>query len=158
MILSFSKPHRVPFRAGPALLIAAMLVIAAAAAASAQQSFNSPEEAAEALAKAAKSGDRNALLTILGRDGEDIVSSGDPVADADTRQRFVAAYDAKHQVTTEGDAKAVMIVGQDDFPFPIPLVRKDGKWQFDTAAGREEILYRRIGRNELDAIKASLAY
>ena len=136
---------------------AALFLLAMASAASAQQSFKTPEEAAEALANAAKSGDRKALLAVLGTNGADIVSSGDAVADAATRQQFLAAYDAKHQVTTEGD-KATMIVGNDDFPFPIPLVRKDGAWRFDTAAGREEILYRRIGRNELNTIQAALAY
>src|SRR5262249_28344153 len=70
---------------------------------------------------------------------------------------FVAAYDEKHEIKTEGD-KATMIVGKDDFPFPIPLLHKGDAWRFDTAAGRLEILYRRIGRNELDAIQASLAY
>ena len=99
-----------------------------------------------------------ALDTVLGPDGDDIVSSGDEVADAATRQKFVAAYDAKHQIAMEGDNKAIMVIGQEDFPLPIPLVRKDGMWRFDTAAGREEILFRRIGKNELDAIQACLAY
>ena len=95
---------------------------------------------------------------MLGPDGADIVSSGDKVADEAMRQKFLAAYDARHQVTKEGDDKAVMIIGTEDFPFPIPLTRKGAAWQFDTAAGRLEILYRRIGRNELDAIQACLAY
>ena len=95
---------------------------------------------------------------MLGRDGADIVSSGDPVADASARNRVVEAYDAKHQVVMEGNDKAVLVIGREDWPFPIPLVRKDGSWRFDTAAGREEILYRRIGRNELDAIETCLAY
>ena len=94
-------------------------------------------------------------MTVLGPDGDDIASSGDEVADAATRQKFVAAYDAKHQIAMEGDNKAIMVIGQEDFPLPIPLVRKDGMWRFDTAAGREEILARRIGKNELDAIQAS---
>ena len=94
----------------------------------------------------------------MGPDGNDIVSSGDEVADAATRQKFVAAYDAKHEITMEGDNKAVVVIGQEDFPLPIPIVRKDGMWKFDTAAGREEILFRRIGRNELDVIQTCLAY
>ena len=80
------------------------------------------------------------------------------VADAATRQKFVAAYDAKHQVKMDGDNKAIIVIGPDEFPLPIPLARKDGMWRFDTAAGREEILFRRIGKNELDAIQACLAY
>jgi hypothetical protein len=142
----------------PRIVLAAALVLAMASVAGAQQSFQTPEEAADALASAAKAGDRNALLTVLGRDGEDIVSSGDDVDDAAARQRFVAAYDAKRQITRDGDNKAIMVIGQEDFPFPIPIVRKNGSWQFDSAAGRQEILYRRIGRNELAAIQASLAY
>src|SRR5262245_54787306 len=139
-----------------AAMTLALLVVALTSAASAQQSFKSAQEAADALVAAARSGDRKAVLTVLGRNGEDIVSSGDAVADAGTRQDFLAAYDVKHQVTMEGDSKAILVVGRDDFPFPIPLVRRDGAWQFDTAAGREEILFRRIGRNELRTIQTCL--
>lgn len=136
----------------------AALLCTAVSVASAQQAFKTPDEAAAALVSAAKASDMKALATVLGPDGEDIVSSGDEVADAATRQKFVAAYDAKHQITLEGDNKAVMIIGPDDYPLPIPLTRKDGMWRFDTAAGRDEILARRIGKNELDAIQSSLAY
>ena len=136
------------------LTIAALLC----ATANAQQAFKTPDEAASALAGAAKAGDPKAIVTVLGPDGVDIVSSGDPVADATTREKFVAAYDAKHQITMEGDNKAIVVIGPEDFPLPIPLVRKDGTWRFDTEAGREEILFRRIGKNELDAIQSSLAY
>ena len=139
------------------LAIAAFLC-AATSVAMAQQTFKTPEEAATALVNAAKSGDSKSIVTVLGPDGEDIVSSGDEVADATTRAKFIAAYDAKHTIAMEGDSKAVMVVGPDDFPLPIPLVRKDGLWRFDTAAGREEILFRRIGENELDAIQSALAY
>jgi len=136
-------------------LTAAMLLSASA---HAQQAFKTPDDAAGALAGAAKSGDPKAIVTVLGPDGVDIVSSGDPVADAATRERFVAAYNAKHQITMDGDDKAIVVVGENDFPLPIPLVRRDGAWRFDTAAGREEILFRRIGKNELDAIQSTLAY
>jgi hypothetical protein len=139
-------------------LIAAMLVFATASAASAQQSFKTPEEAAEAFASAVRSGSWKPIVTVLGRAGAEIALSGDAVADTAERKRFLDAYDAKHQITLEGDSKAIMVIGPQDFPFPIPLVRKDGAWRFDTAAGREEILYRRIGRNELSAIQACLAY
>jgi hypothetical protein len=139
-------------------LTIAGFLCAAASIASAQQGFKSPDEAASALVSAAKTNDMKAFATVLGPDGDDIVSSGDEVADAATRQKFVAAYDAKHQITMEGDNKAILVIGQEDFPLPIPLIRKDGMWRFDTAAGREEILARRIGKNELDAIQASLAY
>jgi|SRR5689334_6135119 len=139
-------------------LTAAALLCTATSIVSAQQAFKTPDEAAGALASAAKAGDMSAITTVLGPDGEDIVSSGDPVADAETRQKFVAAYDAKHRIDMEGDNKAIVILGSEDYPLPIPLVRKDGQWRFDTAAGRDEILARRIGKNELDAIQACLAY
>jgi len=139
-------------------VMVAALLGAAASLAHGQQAFKTPDDAATALAAAAKANDMKALVTVLGSDGEDIVSSGDEVADAETRQKFVAAYDAKHQITMEGDDKAIVVIGQEDFPLPIPLLRKDGMWRFDTAAGRDEILFRRIGKNELDAIQTCLAY
>ena len=139
-------------------LMIGALIYSAASVAAAQQAFKTPDEAASALVKAAKAGDMKALVTVLGPDGEDIVSSGDEVADQATREKFVAAYDAKNRINMEGDNKAVMIIGPEDFPLPIPILRKDGMWRFDTAAGRDEILFRRIGKNELDAIQASLAY
>jgi hypothetical protein len=95
---------------------------------------------------------------VLGRDAADIVESGDMVADTDTRQHFVAGYDEKHSVVMQGDRKAILTLGKDDFPFPIPLYHTKTGWEFDTAAGRIEILYRRIGRNELDAIQTCLAF
>jgi hypothetical protein len=141
-----------------ASLTAAMLVLGMASLASAQELFRTSEAAVDALVSAAKTGDRQAILSVLGRQASDIVSSGDPVADAATLQRFIAAYDAKHELTMAGSNKATMVIGQEDFPFPIPIVREGGSWRFDPAAGRQEILYRRIGRNELDAIQSSLAY
>jgi hypothetical protein len=95
---------------------------------------------------------------VLGRGAADIVESGDAVADTDTRQHFVAAYDAKHSVVMEGDRKAILMLGKDDFPLPIPLYHTKTGWEFDTAAGRLQILYRRIGRDELDAIQTCLAF
>ena len=155
-ILSLTNPTSSLARL--ASLIAAVLAFAMASMANAQQSFKTAEEAVDALVRAAKSGDRKGILIVLGSDGADIVSSGDPVADGSARNRVIEAYDAKHQVVMEGTDKAVLIIGREDWPFPIRLVRKDGTWRFDTAAGREEILYRRIGRNELSAIQACLAY
>ena len=139
-------------------LIASMFSFATTSTASAEQSFKTADAAVDALVSAARSNDRNALMEILGRGSSDIVSSGDPVADTASYQRFVSAYDAKHQLSMEGDNKAIMIIGQEDYPFPIPIVRENGTWRFDTGAGREEIIYRRIGANELDTIQTSLAY
>jgi len=157
MIISLMNSFHVRFRKIiPALLT--MLLFAMTSAASAQQSFKTAEDAAAALANAVKSGEQKAVLNVLGKNAQDIVSSGDEVADAALRQRFVAAYDAKHSVAMQGNSKAVMVIGQEDFPLPIPLVRKNEAWQFDTAAGRLEILHRRIGRNELYAIQSCLAF
>jgi len=139
-------------------LVSLTMAVLLCASANAQQAFKTPDEAAGALAGAAKAGDPRAIVTVLGPDGTDIVSSGDEVADKATREKFLAAYDAKHQIAMEGDNKAILTIGTEDFPLPIPLVRKDGMWRFDTVAGREEILARRIGKNELDAIQSSLAY
>ena len=139
-------------------VMVAALLGAAVSVAHGQQAFKTPDDAATALASAAKANDMKAIVTVLGPDGEDIVSSGDEVADAETRQKFVAAYDAKHRIAMEGDDKAIMVIGPEDFPLPIPLLRKDGMWRFDTAAGRTEILFRRIGKNELEAIQTCLAY
>jgi len=125
--------------------------------ANAQQSFKSPDDAASALAAAIRSGSKSEVLKVLGNDGEDIIDSGDEIADQAAREKFVAAYDAKHTVKVAGK-KASLILGTDDFSFPIPLIQTKGAWEFDTSGGRQEILYRRIGQNELDAIQTSLAF
>jgi hypothetical protein len=137
------------------LVAAAILLLPISA--SAQRAFQTPEDAATALADAIRSGTTRDLMKMLGSDAEDIILSGDEVADREDRQRFLKAYDAKHKVIVEGD-KAFLVMGVDDFPLPIPLTRRGEGWKFDTAAARLEILYRRIGRNELDAIRTCLAY
>lgn len=137
---------------------AIMVLVVLTPASQAQQALPSQEQAAAALAAAVKSGTNRAILKLLGPAADDIIDSGDEVADAEMRQRFTAAYDAKHSIKTEGNKKATLIVGDDDFPFPIPLYNTSSGWEFDTKAGRLEILYRRIGRNELDTIQTSLAY
>ena len=124
----------------------------------AQERFKTPEAAVDALVAAAKAGDTKALVGVLGPDGRAIVSSGDPVADTNIREKFVEAFEAKHAIEREGDGTQTLIIGADDWPFPIPLMNKAGEWQFETAAGLDEILRRRIGRNELAAIQVSLAY
>jgi hypothetical protein len=159
MIATRSLPHS---RHTPSLMLLAALAtaifFATAPAARAQQNYKTSEAAIDALVAAAKSGDAKAALVVLGPGGDDIISSGDKVADDAVRARFVASYDAKHEIKTEGDNKAILIIGDNDYPFPIPLMRKDGQWLFDTEEGRREILARRIGHNELDAIQVSLAY
>ena len=140
------------------LSFAGLLLGAFATTAGAQQSFKSADEAAAALATAARAADRAAILTVLGDAAADIVSSGDKVADKSIREHFVQAYDEKHQIEKHGSDQALLVIGNDDFPFPIPIVRRSDTWQFDTVAGRQEILYRRVGENELDAIQVCLAY
>src|SRR5262249_54945135 len=103
-----------------------------------QQRFASLDEAAQALVNAVRAGDRKAMLAILGEDGKGLVSSGDEVADRNAGARFVAEYDAKHQFEG-GGGKVVLVVGRDDFPFPIPLVPDGPSWRFDTAAGTQGV-------------------
>ena len=122
-----------------------------------QRRFASPDEAMTALVHAIRIGDRKTLLAILGPGGQSLVYSGDAVADRIAGQRFAAEYEQAHHVEA-GGGKLVLHVGADDFPFPIPLVPDGPEWRFDTAAGKEEILNRRIGRNELDTIQVCLAY
>lgn len=152
-----TRHSTVPARAW-SLIPAAAVMLLLLTPAKAQQTFKTPDEAAAALADAVKSGSDRNILKVLGSEGADIVSSGDDVSDKETLERFTTAWNARHSIRTEGDKKAVVILGNDDFPFPIPLVKNKDGWEFDTAAGRLEILYRRIGRNELDAIQASLAF
>jgi len=137
---------------------AAMLVLALSSLAQAQQRFKTAEEAVEALVKAARSGDSKSVVSILGPGSQELVSSGDPVEDADVRQEYLAAYDAGHRIVSESGKPSVLVIGPNDWPFPIPIVQRDGQWIFDVPAGREEVLARRIGRNELSIMKALLAY
>lgn len=137
--------------------ISALLIAGTLTPASAQEHFKSPDDAVAALVKAVRSEDTRDMISVLGRDGREIVFSGDDVADAKTRSAFLIAYDLRHQIVKDG-SKAVLQVGPNDWSLPIPIVENGGSWQFDTAKGREEILYRRIGRNELAAIRVSLAY
>jgi hypothetical protein len=116
-----------------------------------QKTYGTPEEAASALAQAVKAHDRSAILAVLGK-ANDWISSGDPVADRAMGERFVSAYEVKHSIVGTGD-KLTLTVGNDDYPFAFPIVKSGERWRFDTEAGKEELLARRIGANELDAIK-----
>jgi hypothetical protein len=127
-------------------------------AAAAQQTFRSPERAIDAMVAAARADNAGALLKILGPQAKTLVASGDPVADREGRRRFVAAYDRKHDIERQGEDKAILLIGDSGWPFPIPIVGQGGVWRFDTAAGAQEILARRIGRNELNAIEVCRAY
>ena len=123
-----------------------------------QTSYKSPQEAVDALVAAVKSGGIDGIVAVLGDKGRELASSGDAVADAAARERFESAYAERHDLKTEGDARVVLLIGKDDFPFPIPIVADAGTWHFDTDAGAVEILDRRIGENELAAIEVLRAY
>ena len=128
---------------------------AAATAQTRQKEFDGPKQAADALVQAAESFDVGALKEILGPDGEDLISSEDPVMDKNRALAFAAKAKEKSSIETDkkNPNRAILSVGNDDFPLPIPIVKHKGKWSFDTKVGREEILNRRIGANELDAIE-----
>jgi hypothetical protein len=132
----------------------------AGATATAQKTFDSPQEAAKALIQAADPFDVPALMAILGPDGEDLVSSEDAVQDKTIAASFAAKAREKNEVAIDAKnaKRAWLSVGNDDWPLPIPIVSTNGKWSFDTKAGRKEILYRRIGSNELDAIQICRGY
>lgn len=126
-----------------------------AASLQAQKAFNTPQEAAAALIQAAETYDVSALLEIFGPDGKDFISSADSTRDKSVAAAFAAKAREKNIVTIDSRDKtrAVLSVGEYDWPLPVPIVKKQGKWYFDSKQGRDEILYRRIGANELDAIQ-----
>jgi Protein of unknown function (DUF2950) len=122
-----------------------------------QKSFKSPEEASKALFDALKAGDTKEMLAIFGPAGKEVISSGDEVADKAARERFVNSYETMNKLEKETDKKVTLIVGNHDWPFPVPIVKKGNTWVYDTMAGKEELLNRRIGRNELNTIQTCLA-
>ena len=117
------------------------------------RSFASPEAAAKALIEAARNADRDGVLAILGAESEEWIASGDPVQDKADATGFIAAYDQKNGIEKIDEDFAFLLVGDDDYPFAIPLVKGEAGWFFDAEEGRQELLNRRIGRNELDAIQ-----
>jgi hypothetical protein len=133
-------------------LLASLAIGSGVSAAGTQRNFASPEEATQALVQAIKAHDRAGVLAVLGQDAASWISSGDTAADQAAIARFVDAYDARHQLARQ-DGKATLTLGADDFPFAFPIVRKGERWHFDTAAGKLEMLARRIGENELSAIE-----
>lgn len=123
-----------------------------------QQGYASPQQAVVALVTAVQNDDDSALLTILGPEAQDLIASGDPVADQNSRTRFLEIFGEKHRLEQEMADRALLIIGNKEYPFPIPIHQYDGAWAFDTGAGREEILKRRIGRNELHTIEVMRVY
>lgn len=130
----------------------------AKAASSEPETFASPELAVNALVDAVRSNDTNELLKIFGAAGRDLVTSGDRVEDKRARARFVGHYDEGSRILHDSDDKATLSVGHEEWPFPIPIVRAAGVWHFDAQSGAEEILNRRIGRNELNAMEICRNY
>jgi Protein of unknown function (DUF2950) len=127
---------------------------------SAVKTFDTPQQAADALVNAAEQWDETALAQIFGPDGDDIVFTGDTVQDRQRATDFAAEAREKKTVSVDpkGGNRAFLLVGNEDWPFPVPIVKKGGKWYFDSKAGRQELLYRRIGANELDAIQICNGY
>jgi Protein of unknown function (DUF2950) len=160
-ILWQANEHKRPFfSALRHLLIAALLLFVAMgdseSATVAQKTFASAEEAVKAAVAAARSDNDKEMLAIFGTQAKEVLFSGDAVADKQRRGEFLAAYDEKNRLVTEGE-NTILIVGKQDWPFPIPLVKKGQSWIFDTNKGKEEILNRRIGENELFTIQVMLA-
>ncbi len=135
-----------------------IFVIGVFAAEPTQRSYGSADEAAAALVAAARSNDAAALRAILGPGSAPLISSGDKVADEAAVRHFVELYDASHALLPEGPDRVILDVGSSGWPLPIPIVQKTGRWSFDAREGAQEIVDRRIGRNEIAAIRVCLAY
>jgi hypothetical protein len=121
-----------------------------------QRTYASADEAVAALITAVRAGDRKELLAILGSTADGLITSGDPVQDKQSATDFLAAYDAKHSVAKRGADQAELIVGTNDWPLPIPVVQANGRWSFDGAGGIQELINRRVGKNELMTIRTLL--
>jgi Protein of unknown function (DUF2950) len=127
--------------------------IGAGADESAQKTFSTAQQAADALVTATRDNDVAALQQVLGPEAASLISSGDEAQDRNDRAHFVTLYEAHHRLVTAGEGKQTLLVGNNDWPLPIPLVKSAGTWRFDSAAGVKELLYRRIGANELASIR-----
>jgi len=149
---------RYAFRLFAAAVILMIFILSAvnAGAAMKQKGYPTPEEAVKAFAAAMESNDEKELLSIFGTAGKELVSSGDLVRDKQRRETFIADYNRKNKLAPEG-SRMILSVGEKDWPFPIPLVKQGDQWFFDTKAGKEEILNRRIGENELSTVQTLLA-
>nr|WP_298719121.1 DUF2950 domain-containing protein [uncultured Steroidobacter sp.] len=149
--------HPIPF-ALRALAVVLLAITSACSRLTSQQDFASSEDAVSALVAAARSNDTSGLVKVLGSEAKAAIDSGDVVQDKNARERFVRAYDAEHTLSGDPAGPRTLLVGTDRWPFPFPLVQSNGRWQFDSAAGTEEIVNRRIGANELATIQSCLAF
>lgn len=135
------------------VLLTGCLTAGALAQQKGQKTFSSAEEASQALVTALQSNDEKAMLDVLGQDAKQIVSSGDDAEDKENRTGFLKSYQEMHRLVLEPDGTTTLYIGAKNWPTPIPLVNTGNSWYFDTAAGKQEILFRRIGRNEMSAIR-----
>jgi hypothetical protein len=153
--LNLDKHHWVnlPKLAAVAILLSGCFPTRSMAQQPDQKTFSSPEDASHALATAAQGNDEKTMLDILGPDGRQIVSSGDETEDTNNRANFVEKYQEMHRLVKEPDGTTTLYIGAENWPTPIPLVNQGNSWYFDTDAGKKEILYRRIGQNEISTIR-----
>jgi hypothetical protein len=145
-----------PKLAAVAILLTGCFAIRSVAQQPGQKTFSSAEEASNALVTAAQNNDEKAMLEILGPEGKQIVSSGDDAEDAQNRANFAQRYQEMHRLVKEPDGTTTLYIGAENWPTPIPLVNNGKSWYFDTEAGKKEILFRRVGRNEMSAIRVCL--
>jgi hypothetical protein len=148
-----SVGHRLGRLVGLLAILASYPVLGAGA-----EVFSTPEQAVQTLVQTARTGEVDAILRVLGSDARSILVSGDTVGDTAALRRFVQGYDEAHSLLERGDGGLVLMLGRDNWPFPIPLVKGKAGWTYDTKAGKEEILVRRIGRDELDTIQVCANY
>lgn len=142
-----------PFRLAAVFFLVGFFVVPMIAQEAGQKTFSSAQDASNALMMAAKSNNEKALLEILGPDSKQIVASGDLTEDTEDRANFVQRYEQMHRLVKEPDGTTTLYVGPENWPMPIPLVENNNAWYFDTQSAKREILYRRIGRNEISTIR-----
>ena len=140
-------------RIGAAVAVLACLPASAPAQEKGQKTFSSAEDASQALVKAAQDNDQKTLIDIVGKSAKEVITSGDDQQDAKHREHFVRRYEEMHRLLKEPDGTTTLYVGVDNWPMPVPLVNKGNIWFFDGEAAKREILYRRVGRNEISTIR-----
>jgi hypothetical protein len=158
LLPSVLQPHRFPCFLPLAALAVTTVFLTVPTGALAQGRYRSADEAVAALVDAVRTDAPQQMMQVLGPGSDEIVLSGDPVDDAAMRRRFLAAFRANYQIVPDGEDQAVLVVGEERLPFPIRLVRLNNTWRFDAQLASAEILYRRIGRNEMSAIDACGVY
>src|SRR5215813_11646437 len=158
LLPSILRPLRFPCILPLAAVAVTTAFLTVATGALAQGRYRSPDEAVAALVKALRTDTPQQVMRVLGPGSDEIVLSGDPVDDAALRKRFLADFEAKHQIVPDGEDQAALVVGEERWPFPIRLVRANNTWRFNTQLASSEIVFRRIGRNEMSAIDACGTY